>query len=76
MGGISGAETAYPSKAPEFSPGFQRVRVTQSLAFFVVICRSLSFYFWPLCSLSFFNLWILITALLSSNSSQTVSMAT
>ena len=46
------------------------VRVTQSL----ILCacfvdRCLSFFFWPLCCLSF-DLWILITLSLSSNSSQ------
>ena len=29
----------------------------------------LSFFFWPLCCLSFFDLWIVITPLVSSNSS-------
>ena len=32
-GTTSGAETAYPSGAPECYPGFQRVRVTRSLSF-------------------------------------------
>ena len=38
---------------------------------FVMFCRSLfvlySFFFWPLCCLSFFNLHILITTLVSSD---------
>jgi len=46
------------------------VRVTR----FLVLCtcfvyRCLSFFLWPLCCLSFFNLPILITPLASSNSS-------
>ena len=46
--------------------------VTQSLVLCVMFCRSLfvllSFLFWPLCCLSFFDLQILITPLVSSNS--------
>jgi len=49
-------------------PVFSGVRITQSLVLFVVYCRSLSFFFWSLCCLSFFNLQILITPLVSSNS--------
>ena len=37
-------------------------------SFLCMFCRSL-FVFWPLCCLSFFDWWILITPLLSSNSS-------
>ena len=52
---------------------FNRVCVTRSLVLYVMFCRSLfvhlSFFFWPLCFLSFFDLWILITPLVSSNSS-------
>ena len=66
-GVTSGARTAYPSEAPEFTPGFSGVRVARSLVFCVVFCRSLfvllSFFFWPLCFLSFFDLRILITSL-------------
>jgi hypothetical protein len=47
------------------------VHVTRSLVFCVMFCRSLfvhlSFFFWPLCCLSF-DLQILITPLVSSNS--------
>ena len=47
---------------------FSGVRVTRSLVFCVMVCRSLfvplSFFFWPLCSL-FFELRVLITHLLS-----------
>ena len=40
------------------------------LTFMCMFCRSLlSFFFWPLCCLYFFNLRILITPLLSSNTS-------
>ena len=46
------------------SPVFSGVRVTRSLVLCVMFCRSLfvlsSFYFWPLCCLSF-DLRILIT---------------
>jgi hypothetical protein len=73
----SGAGTAYPSRAPEFTPVFSGVRVnTQSLdlyAHFCMFCRSLFvllyFFFWPLCCLFFFDIQILITPLVSSNSS-------
>ena len=55
------------------SPGFSRVRVTRC---FVVLCRLLfvllSFFFWSLCCVSFFNLRILITPLVSSSSSGTL----
>jgi hypothetical protein len=54
-------------------PGFSRVRVTRSLILCVMSCRSLFvllfFFFWPLCCLSFFDLRIPITPLVSSNSS-------
>ena len=46
--------------------------VARSLIFCAMFCRSLfvllSFFFWPLCCLSFFDLRILITPLVSSNS--------
>jgi hypothetical protein len=52
---------------------FRGVRVTRSLVFCVMFWRSLfvllSFYFWPLCCLSFFDLRILSTPFVSSNSS-------
>ena len=54
------------------SPVFSGVRVTRSLVFCPVFCRLLFvllyFFFWSLCCLSFF-LRILITPLVSSNSS-------
>ena len=53
-------------------PVFRGVRVTPSLVFWVVSCRYvfvlLSFFIWPLCCLSFFDLQILITLLVFSNS--------
>ena len=68
-GAISGAGTAYPSKAPELDPVFSGIRVTR----FLVLCECLFvllyFFFKPLCCLFFFDLWILITPLVSSNSS-------
>ena len=56
----SGAGTAYPSGAPEFSPVFNAVRFAQSLVFCAVFCRSFLF-FLPLYCLTFFDLWLLIT---------------
>ena len=52
---------------------FSGVRVARSLVLCVMFCRSLfvllSLFFCPLCYLSFLDLWILITPLVSSNSS-------
>ena len=57
MGATSGAGTAYPSGAPEFTLWFSGVHVTQSLVFSVVFCRSLfvllSFFLWRLYCFSF-----------------------
>ena len=64
MGATSGAGTAYPSGAPEITPGFQWVRVARSLALCVI------FFAWPLCYL-FFYLRILIVPLVSLNSFST-----
>jgi hypothetical protein len=65
MGATSGAGTAYPSGAPEFTPVFSGVRVTRSLVlcvYFVDCCLSFCpFFFWPLCCMFFFNVRILIT---------------
>jgi hypothetical protein len=47
-------------------PVFSGVRVSRSLVLFVDRC--LSFFFWPLWCLSFFDLQILITSLVSSSS--------
>jgi hypothetical protein len=46
MDATSGAETAYPSRSPEFTPTFlwglgTRVRVTRSLVLMRMFCRSL-----------------------------------
>ena len=62
----SGAGTAYPSGAPEFTPGFQQGSRYSICSFMCMFCRSLfvllSFFFQPLCCL-FFELRILITPL-------------
>ena len=51
----------HPHWAP---PVFSGVRVTRSLVLCVcLVDRCLSFFFWPLCCLSFFDLRILITSL-------------
>ena len=48
---------------------FSVVHVTQSLVLCVCfVDRCLSFFVWTLCCLPFFDLWILITPLVSSNS--------
>ena len=52
-------------------PAFQRFYVARSLVFCVMFCRSLfvllSSFFWPLHCLSFFDLRVLISPLISSN---------
>ena len=59
--------------APEFIPVISEVRFARSLVFCVKFCRSLFvllfLFFWALSYLSFFDLRILITPLVSSNSS-------
>ena len=67
-GDICGAGTAHPSGAPEVTPVFIWVRVSRS-SVCVMICRFvlLSFFYWFLCCLSFFNLRLLITSLTSSS---------
>ena len=75
IGATSGAGTAYPSGAPEFTPIFSGVCVTRSLVLMCMFCRSLFvFFFWPLCCLSL-DLRILITSLISSHSSYTCNSA-
>ena len=73
------AGTAHPSSAPEFPLDFSGVRVTRSFVLCVLFCRSLfflfSFFFWSSCCLSFFDLRILITPLVPSNSSCTQCLA-
>jgi hypothetical protein len=61
------AGTVYPSGEHEFTPGFSRVCVARSLAFYVMLCTSLFvlLYFWPLHYMSFFDLRLLITFLIS-----------
>ena len=55
---------------------FSGVRVTRSLVLCVCfVDRCLSFYFWLLCCLLFFNLRLLITPLVSSNSSVNTSIS-
>ena len=69
----SGAGTTYPSGAPAFTPGFQWGSCYSTFSFICRFCRSLcvflSFFFWPLCYLLFFDIQILIAPLVSSNSS-------
>ena len=61
----SGAGTAHSSGARDFTPAFSGVRVTR----FAVLCVCcLSFFFWPLCCLYFFDIQIFITPFVSSNS--------
>jgi hypothetical protein len=48
---------------------FSGVRVTRSLVLYVCFVFLLHFFFWPLCCLFFFDIRILITPLVSSNSS-------
>ena len=47
------------------------VRITRFFVLCEVFCRSVfvPFFFWPLCCRSFFDLWILMTSLVSSDSS-------
>jgi hypothetical protein len=63
MGANSGAGTAYPSGAHEFSLCFfSEVHVGQSLVFCVIfVDRCLTFSICSLYCLSFFNLWLFIT---------------
>ena len=72
-GAICGAGTAYTYGVPELSPGSLIGFVLLDLEFsvFCFVDHCLSFWFWPLCCLSFY-LWILITPLVSSNSSYIV----
>ena len=54
-------------------PAFSGIRVTRSLVLCVCfVDRGLSFFLWSLCCLSFFDLRILITLLVSSNSSYAI----
>ena len=66
-GATSEAETAYPSGAPEFTPGFKWGSCYSIFSFICMFCRSLFvplyFFFWPLCCLFFFDIRFLITSL-------------
>jgi hypothetical protein len=64
---------AYPSATTEFTPGFKCGSCYSIFSFICMFCRLLFvllyFFFWPLCCLFFFDIQILITPLVSSNSS-------
>jgi hypothetical protein len=66
-----GRETAYLSRKHELTPFFKWVHVARKLVFCVMFCRLLfvflSFFAWQLHCLSFFDLRLLITTLVSSN---------
>jgi hypothetical protein len=68
----SSTGTAYPSGAHAFITGFKWGSCYSIFNFMCIFCRSLFvllyFIFWSLCWLFFFNLRILITTLVSSNS--------
>ena len=68
----SGAGTAYPSGASEFTPSFWWGSCYSIFSFICMFCRSLFvllyFFFWPLCCLFFFDIRMLIAPLVSSNS--------
>ena len=70
-GATSGAGNAYPSGAPDFTPSFQWGSCYS--IFICMFCKLLfvllSFFFWPLCCLFIFDIWIMIAPLVSSNSS-------
>jgi hypothetical protein len=72
MGATSGSGTAYPSGAPGIIPGFSGVLVTRSLcivyALQIVVCPFVRFVLAIVLSV-LFDLRILITSLVSSNSS-------
>jgi hypothetical protein len=76
-GATTGAGIAYPSGAPEFTPGFSGVRVTRSLVLCVCfVDRCLSFCTFSFCYCVVFSSWIyrtLITCLVSSNSSYPIT---
>ena len=76
-GATNGAGTAYPSGEPVFTPRFQWGSCYPIFSFIRMFCRSLLvllyFFFWTLCCLFFFDIRILITPLVSSNSKVTIS---
>jgi hypothetical protein len=65
------SRNSLPFRSTRFHPGFSVVRVARSLVFCAMSCISLFFsllYFcWPLGYLSFFDLWLIFTPLVSSN---------
>jgi hypothetical protein len=67
MESFSGAETAYPSGAPGFAPGFWWGPCYSIFCFICIFCRSLFvflyFFFCPLCCLFFLDIQILIASL-------------
>jgi hypothetical protein len=66
----SGAGTAYPSGAPEFTPGFHGVRVTLSLVLWVCfVDRCLSF-----CSFTFGHIIVLFVPLRCTDSDYPVGI--
>ena len=69
----NGEGTSYPSRAPQITPGFQWGLCYSIFSFICMLCRwlfvFLYLFFWPLCCLLFFDIQILITPLVSSNSS-------
>ena len=66
---VSPVERELPtlSEHPCSTPVFSGVRVSRSIVLYIIVCPFVLF-FWPLCCL-FFNIRILITSLVSSNSS-------
>ena len=69
-GATSVAGTDCPYGAHVFTPGFSCG--SPFLIYWVVYCRSLFvFFIWSLSCLSFFDLWLHITPLVSSNISET-----
>ena len=74
-GVTSGERTACSSGAPEFTPSFQWGSCYSIFSFICMFCRSLFvllYFVLPLCCLFFFDIRILITPLVYSNSSQDI----
>ena len=66
-GAICGAGIVTHTEHLSSTSVFDGVHVAQSLFFCVIFCRSVFvLFFWPLCCLSFFDLRLLITPLVSS----------
>ena len=80
MTGVTcGAETVNPSRTPQLTPAFNWVHIARSIVFCVMFYRSLfvfvSFFFWPLCCLSF-DLRLLLTLLVYYNFSYNECLVT